>query len=74
MSIDSMAKAAAHMVCFNAARKNSGKEMKSPLELIREKHPGARRDVVLFRPVMLDDRAEKRVQSPDTGYDVTSCP
>ena len=62
------------MVCFSAVRKSSGKEMRPPLELIREKHPGARREVALFRPVMLDDRAEKRVQSPDTGYDVMSCP
>ncbi len=65
-----LAKAAAYMAYFNGVRKNSGKEMKSPLELIREKHPGTWREVVLFRPVMLDDLAEKRVQSPDTGYDV----
>ncbi len=47
---------------------------KSRLELIREKHPGTWRDVAPFRPVMLDDLAEKRVQSPDTGYDVRRYP
>ncbi len=44
------------------------------LELIREKHPGARRELTLFRPVLLDELAEKRVQSPDTGYDVPRFP
>ena len=32
---DFLAKAAAYMVYFNAVRKNSGKEMKTPLALIR---------------------------------------
>ncbi len=71
---DFLAKAAAYMVYFNAARKNSGKEMKTPLELIREKHPGTWRELTLFRPVVLDELAEKRVQSPDRGYDVRRYP
>ena len=59
---------------FNAVRKNSGKEMKTPLELIREKHPGTWRELTLFRPLLLDELAEKRVQSPDRGYDVRRYP
>lgn len=71
---DFLAKAAAYMVYFNAVRKNSGKEMKTPLELIREKHPGTWRELTLFRPLLLDELAEKRVQSPDRGYDVRRYP
>jgi hypothetical protein len=69
-----LAKAAGYMVYFNTVRKNSGKEWKTPLELIREKHKGARREVALFRPLILDDLAEKRVQSPDRAYDVRTYP
>jgi hypothetical protein len=71
---DFLAKTAAYMVYFNAARKNSGKEMKTPLELIREKHQGAWTELTHFRPVVLDELAEERVQSPDRGYDLRRYP
>ena len=71
---DLRAKAAAYMVYFNAVRKNSGKEWRTPLELIREKHKGTRRDVALFRPVVLDEIAAERVKSPDRGYHLPTYP
>ena len=67
-------KAATYVRYFNVVRKNSGKEWKTPLELVREKVPRAGVEVALFRPVLLDDLAEKYVADYRRGYDVLTYP
>jgi len=69
-----LAKASTYMAYFNVERKNSGKEWKTPLALVREKLARAPTEVALFRPVVLDDLAAKYVANYQQGYDVLTYP
>jgi transposase len=52
---DFLAKAAMYLLTFNLIRKNSGKEWRTPWELIQEKIDHPHPDLPLFRPVFLDE-------------------
>ena len=63
-------KARAYASYFNTVRRNSGKEMKTPWELMVERAPRTPKRVALLAPVILDELAEARV----TGKDLRSLP
>jgi transposase len=63
-------KARAYVSYFNTVRRNSGKEMKTPWELLFERAPRTPKQVALLAPVILDELAEAQV----TGKDLRSLP
>ena len=68
-------KATEYQLYFNLARKNSGKEDKTPWELVLEKHPEADPRVPLLPPVFLDELFDQRLHSSRPGgYDVWALP
>jgi len=72
---DFIRKATAYNLFFNLARKNSGKENKTPWELVLEKHPQADPRLPLLEPVFLDELYINQLHnSPKRGYDVWALP
>ena len=72
---DFLAKAASYNLYFNLARKNSGKENKTPWDLVRAKRPKAHPFLPLLAPVYLDLLAIKHLHSSSArGYDVWALP
>jgi transposase len=72
---DFLAKVTSYNLFFNLARKNSGKENKTPWELVLEKRPKAHPLLPLLAPVYLDLLAIKHLQSSSArGYDVWALP
>jgi transposase len=72
---DFLAKATSYNLFFNLARKNSGKENKTPWELVLEKRPKAHPFLPLLAPVYLDLLAIKHLHSSSArGYDVWALP
>jgi hypothetical protein len=62
------------MAYFDAARRNSGKEFKTPLELIREKHRDAPQEIAAEDPVLVGDLSRAARRDAERGYDVRICP
>ena len=72
---DFLRKAAAYNLWFNLARRNSGKEDKTPWELVQEKLPDADPHLPLLAPVFLDELFIKQLHNPRArGYDVWALP
>ena len=72
---DFLAKVTSYNLFFNLARKNSGKENKTPWELVLEKRPKAHPFLPLLAPVYLDLLAIKHLHSSSArGYDVWALP
>lgn len=72
---DFLAKATAYNLYFNLARRNSGKENRTPWELILQKHPDADPQLPLLEPVFLDELAIDLLHKPlKGGYDVWALP
>ncbi len=68
-------KATTYQLFFNLARKNSGKENKTPWELVNDKHPRADPRLPLLPPVYLDKLFHERLHSKTPGgYDVWALP
>jgi transposase len=68
-------KARAYSLLFNLARKNSGKENKTPWQLVREKLPDASPYLPLLEPVYLDEMyINKLYNNSPGGYDVWALP
>ena len=60
---DFLAKAGAYNLWFNVARRNRGKEDKTPWELIREKEPEVSAAICALPPVFLDELFMKKLDS-----------
>ena len=72
---DFLRKAAAYTLYFNLARRNSGKEDKTPWTLVQEKLPDADPRLPLLAPVFLDQLLIKQLHNPRArGYDVWALP
>ena len=72
---DFLRKAAAYNLWFNVARGNSGKEHRTPWELIHEKEPGVDPAICALPPVFLDELFMKKLDSRLMwGYDVIPHP
>jgi transposase len=72
---DFIRKAAAYLLFFNLARKNSGKENKTPWQLVREKLIDPNPYLPLLEPVYLDKMYVKRLYNNSPGgYDVWVLP
>jgi len=72
---DFLKKAASYNLFFNLARKNSGKENKTPWELVLEKRPKASPLLPLLAPVFLDELLVNQLHNdPQRGYDVWALP
>jgi len=72
---DFLAKAASYNLFFNLARKNSGKENKTPWELVLEKRPKADPLLPMLAPVLLDELFLNQLhKSSKRGYDVWALP
>ncbi len=72
---DFIQKANACLLFFNLARKNSGKEYKTPWQLVKEKLPNANPLMPLLEPVYLDELYEKKLHNNcSRGYDVWALP
>ncbi|MFY9302486.1 hypothetical protein, partial [Candidatus Sordicultor fermentans] len=59
---------------FNSVRKNSGKENKSPWEIIRERDPSISPSIVNFPPVILDKLFSEILNYYSGGYHVIPHP
>jgi transposase len=72
---DFLRKAGAYNLWFNAARRNSGKEHKTPWELIHEREPQIDPAICALPPVFLDDLFMKKLDAKlQWGYDVIPHP
>ena len=72
---DFLDKATTYQLFFNLARKNSGKENKTPWELVLEKNPKADPRLPLLPPVYLDQLLHQKLHSTTPGgYDVWALP
>jgi len=72
---DFLTKAVLYQHYFNLARKNSGKEYKTPWQLVVAKDPNAHPLLPLLTPVFLDELQEKILLHPNPGgYDVWALP
>jgi transposase len=72
---DFIQKANAYLLFFNLARKNSGKEYKTPWQLVKEKLPNAVPYLPLLEVVYLDELYEKKLHNNySRGYDVWALP
>ena len=72
---DFLAKAKVYNLWFNVARRNSGKEYKTPWELIHEKEPKVDPAICALPPVFLDELFMKKLDSKLMwGYDVIPHP
>ena len=72
---DFLAKAGSYNLWFNVARRNSGKEHKTPWELIHEKEPKVDPAICALPPVYLDELFMKKLDSKlQWGYDVIPHP
>lgn len=70
-----LAKACHYNWFFNIARKNSGKENRTPWELLSDKRPRADPHLPLLAPVFLDQLYDHILHSsPQGGYDVWDLP
>ena len=59
--------AAAYNLYYNVARKNSGKEWKTPWELIQEKNPRASPLIPMLEPIFLDELFDQQLHSSRQG-------
>jgi transposase len=72
---DFIRKAGAYNLWFNVGRRNSGKEHKTPWELIHEREPGVGAAVCALPPVYLDELFMRKLDSKLLwGYDVIPHP
>jgi transposase len=72
---DFLRKAGAYNLWFNVARRNSGKEHKTPWELIHEREPEVDPAICTLPPVYLDELFMKKLDSKLMwGYDVIPHP
>lgn len=72
---DFLAKAGAYNLWFNVARRNSGKEHRTPWELIHEKEPKVDPAICALPPVFLDELFMMKLDSKlRWGYDVIPHP
>jgi transposase len=72
---DFLAKAGSYNLWFNVGRRNSGKEHKTPWELIHEKEPQVDPAICALPPVYLDELFMKKPDSKlRRGYDVIPHP
>jgi len=72
---DFLDKATAYNLWFNLARRNSGKEDKTPWQLVRQKHPKAHPLLALLAPALLDELLIHRLHMARSGgYDVWALP
>ena len=72
---DFIRKAAAYNLWFNVARRNSGKEHKTPWELIHEREPAVSPAVCALPPVYLDELFMRKLDAKLMwGYDVIPHP
>jgi transposase len=72
---DFLQKANAYQLFFNLARKNSGKEYKTPWQLVGEKLPNASPWLPLLEPIYLDELFDKKLHNDcSRGYDVWALP
>ncbi len=72
---DFLAKAATYTLWFNVARRNSYKGHKTPWEIIQERDPTIRPEIVALPPVFLDELFIKRLDTKTQGgYDVIPHP
>jgi hypothetical protein len=72
---DSIAKAGAYDRWFNVARRDRGKEHKTPWELIHEREPGVDAAVCALPPIYLDELFMKKLDAKlRWGYDVIPHP
>jgi len=69
-----LSKAHTYILWFNAIRKNSYKENKTPWEIIRERNPEIPPSIINFPPVILDELFSKRLESSLRGYHVIPQP
>ena len=68
-------KATTYQLYFNLARRNGGKENKTPWQLLLEKNPRAGPRLPLLPPVYLDELFHQRLHSTTPGgYDVWALP
>jgi transposase len=72
---DFLRKARAYNLWFNVARKNSGKENKTPWEIIQEKEPKVSAAICALPPVFLDELFMKKLDAKlRWGYDLIPHP
>ena len=72
---DFLAKAGSYNLWFNVGRRNSGKEHKTPWELIHERDPAIDPAICALPPVFLDELFMKKLDSKLMwGYDVIPHP
>jgi hypothetical protein len=72
---DFLAKARAYNLWFNVGRRNSGKENKTPWEIIHEKDPKVSGAICALPPVFLDELFMKKLDSKLLwGYDLIPHP
>lgn len=72
---DFLRKAGAYNLWFNVGRRNSGKEHRTPWELIHEKEPDVDPAICALPPVYLDELFMKKLDSKlQWGYDVIPHP
>lgn len=67
---DFLSKACTYQLFFNYARTNSGKENKTPFELVLEKDLTASLDILNLPPVFLEDLLQQRIVSAKRVHDV----
>ena len=73
--VDFLAKARAYNLWFNVGRRNSGKEDKTPWELIHEKEPKVSAAICELPPVYLDELFMKKLDAKlPWGYDLIPHP
>lgn len=71
---DFLPKATSYQLWFNLVRKNSGKENKTPWELIQEKWPQAHPALPLLPPIFLEDLFKQQIFHCQGGYHVGMVP
>jgi len=72
---DFLDKAYAYNCWFNVARKNTGKENQTPIEILRNKDPTINTAVADWKPVYLDELLIQRLEQKQLGgYDVGQYP
>jgi transposase len=72
---DFLRKASAYNLWFNVARKNSGKENRTPWEIIQEKEPKLSAAICALAPVFLDELFMKKLDAKLLwGYDLIPHP
>lgn len=71
-----LAKSATYNLWFNAARKNSYKNHRSPWEILQARDPTLPKEIVAFPPLFLDELLNRRINSVkrSRGYDLIPYP